>query len=756
MKVDFRDLLIYFIFLFLALVFFYPFLTGANILSFRDLSLYFYPLRFLMVELVKSFQLPLWNPYLFCGYPLLATLQIGFFYPLSFIYYLLPFNLAFNYYTIIHYFLGALFMYWLMRHYQLSQPSSFLSAIVFAFSGYLISMANMNTTLTSVIWLPLVLMFWDKVVNPQAGQGGSLPTAYCLLPTKVILTSVFLALMFLGGEPTVLYGTVLMMVGYMVLINQDHTLRGVLRGVGWLVAALAVAGMLTAVQLFPFMEVVLHSLRMTKTDFSFMAARSFPPQEMINFLLPFFFGNPLAGTYEKGLLGDQFQTWLLSPYVGIFPLFFTFISLSKIDRKSLFFWLVLVFSFLLSFGRFTPVYGWFFNFFPGIKLIRYPVKFIFLAVFSMAVLSGFGWERFFQIWEQKEKLGKLIFALAMLLILLWTVGFVGEQAKTQIFYYLKSFYPSNLHPYLTKLLWELMALNLWNLGNLVLILGLGLVVIYLGYKNIFSRKTVVFMILVIVILDLAAANIGINPSAETKVFSTIPFNLKILLSDKSWFRYYVFPGTAKENVLAHLSFNQSLLNQKDNFQPNWLVPYRLFGLSGRESIEPEHIKFLVAPSQELLKVAGVKYLLSDVPLAGYKLLRHKNVGGIHTYLYLNPTAFPRVYIRNSLEDQAIQQGSRCEILKEKNNEILLQASLVKPGYLFLSDTYYPGWRVWVDGKEKKIYRADKFFRAVGLEAGKHLVRFLYDPFSFKLGALVSVLSFLGIVGWLFLMGIRQK
>jgi uncharacterized membrane protein YfhO len=109
-----------------------------------------------------------------------------------------------------------------------------------------------------------------------------------------------------------------------------------------------------------------------------------------------------------------------------------------------------------------------------------------------------------------------------------------------------------------------------------------------------------------------------------------------------------------------------------------------------------------------------------------------------------------------LEDQAIQQGSRCEIFKEKNNEISLQASLVKPGYLFLSDTYYPGWRVWVDGKEKKIYRADKFFRAVGLEAGKHQVRFLYDPFSFKLGALVSVLSFLGVVGWLFLMGIRQK
>ncbi|MGB9613511.1 MAG: hypothetical protein ACPL4K_04990, partial [Candidatus Margulisiibacteriota bacterium] len=91
--------------------------------------------------MVKSGQLPLWNPYIFCGYPLMATLQVGFFYPLSIIYYLLPFNIAFNYYTIIHYFLGSLFMYWLMRHYQLSRSSSFLSAVLFAFSGYMLSMA---------------------------------------------------------------------------------------------------------------------------------------------------------------------------------------------------------------------------------------------------------------------------------------------------------------------------------------------------------------------------------------------------------------------------------------------------------------------------------------------------------------------------------------------------------------------------------------------------------------------------------------
>jgi uncharacterized membrane protein YfhO len=63
----------------------------------------------------------------------------------------------------------------------------------------------------------------------------------------------------------------------------------------------------------------------------------------------------------------------------------------------------------------------------------------------------------------------------------------------------------------------------------------------------------------------------------------------------------------------------------------------------------------------------------------------------------------------------------------------------------LSDTYFPGWRVFVDGKEEKIYRADYNFRAVPISAGKHRVEFVYDPLSFKMGAIIT---FLGIIGCL--------
>lgn len=50
-----------------------------------------------------------------------------------------------------------------------------------------------------------------------------------------------------------------------------------------------------------------------------------------------------------------------------------------------------------------------------------------------------------------------------------------------------------------------------------------------------------------------------------------------------------------------------------------------------------------------------------------------------------------------------------------------------------------------NGREEKIYRANYNFRAIPLKAGEYEVKFIYDPISFKIGALVSLLTLIGIV-----------
>jgi uncharacterized membrane protein YfhO len=87
--------------------------------------------------------------------------------------------------------------------------------------------------------------------------------------------------------------------------------------------------------------------------------------------------------------------------------------------------------------------------------------------------------------------------------------------------------------------------------------------------------------------------------------------------------------------------------------------------------------------------------------------------------------------------------ARVEFISEANNRLVLQATAEEDSLLVLSDTYYPGWKAFVDGKKTKIYRANYTFRAIPLSAGLHRIEFVYDPLSFKLGALFT---FLGIMG----------
>jgi len=79
----------------------------------------------------------------------------------------------------------------------------------------------------------------------------------------------------------------------------------------------------------------------------------------------------------------------------------------------------------------------------------------------------------------------------------------------------------------------------------------------------------------------------------------------------------------------------------------------------------------------------------------------------------------------------------------KNNEVRLEGTISKPGILFLSDVYFPGWKAWLNGTPVPILKANEAFRAVELpQAGPYKVRMVYDPLPLKLGAIVSLIAWL--------------
>ena len=72
------------------------------------------------------------------------------------------------------------------------------------------------------------------------------------------------------------------------------------------------------------------------------------------------------------------------------------------------------------------------------------------------------------------------------------------------------------------------------------------------------------------------------------------------------------------------------------------------------------------------------------------------------------------------------------------NHLSLAAEAQADGILVLTDTYFPGWRVWVDGVERPVLQANYRFRGVTLPAGRHSIEFKYDSQSFELSADISL------------------
>ncbi len=72
-----------------------------------------------------------------------------------------------------------------------------------------------------------------------------------------------------------------------------------------------------------------------------------------------------------------------------------------------------------------------------------------------------------------------------------------------------------------------------------------------------------------------------------------------------------------------------------------------------------------------------------------------------------------------------------------------------PGYLVLTDAYYPGWSATINGSATPIQRADVMFRAVSIPAGTSAVVFEYRPSwltpALLIGAAAWISVLLGVI-----------
>ncbi len=82
-----------------------------------------------------------------------------------------------------------------------------------------------------------------------------------------------------------------------------------------------------------------------------------------------------------------------------------------------------------------------------------------------------------------------------------------------------------------------------------------------------------------------------------------------------------------------------------------------------------------------------------------------------------------------------------ELVNINSDTVQVKISTDKAGYLVLTDQYYPGWTVSVDGRQNPLLRANYLFRATPVPAGKHVIVFSYRPGSFYIGGGLFALMF---------------
>lgn len=141
------------------------------------------------------------------------------------------------------------------------------------------------------------------------------------------------------------------------------------------------------------------------------------------------------------------------------------------------------------------------------------------------------------------------------------------------------------------------------------------------------------------------------------------------------------------------------------------------------------------PDADRLGLLNVRYVAAEFPIA------HPRLALVQTY------GLTRVYENRAWRERAwLADGTAADIARWSPNRIEVTAT--GPGRLVLSEVAYPGWQVTVNGRAATLLTEHDILQAVDLPAGPQRVVFSFRPFSVFLGATLSALGCVGLLGLL--------
>jgi len=742
----------------LGLLFFWEALLSGKCLYGSDFILQFYPWKkFVFDHLQSQGSLPFWNPYLFSGSPLISNIQVSLFYPLGFLYYLVPPDIAYGYSTVLHFAVGSLFMYHFMRSLEFQRAASFFSAIVFMFNGYFMGhlYAGHLSFVQNYVWIPLILYLLNASI-----VRGSLRFAAA--------AGLFLGVQILGGFPQIAFYTILASSVFMLLAGADPGSEGrkprLLRlGGGWLLFVLF-AFSVAAVQILPTYEFTTLSTRGGGVSYEMATYESLHPKELLAFLLPDIYGNPVDGTYWRSR--ESWHFWESCGYVGILPLFFLFVRGRSRTRPTVraFAVMLILLALFLALGKHNPLYPLFYHL-PGFGSFRIPAQIIFLYVFGVSLLSGLGLSR---IMEGEWEFTKGFWIFSILAAVVLGCALVGLSVLRLEFFYslFKNFSEGPVTHANLSLLYGRISHTIYKS---CLIFFLAFFLLVLAKHGRISARLFSFLACAVVLVDLY---LFAAPLVKTYEFVT-PLEKKHLLSQLSRtpvtgrvvaldFRFstndglrYRFPSIQGYDPLILKKYVNYVLVSQD-FPPNDHV------VNLQDVPLPQEKLMTLLHARQMVFEGEVRELENKIP---YAFLVPKGIVKPEESIlpFMKSDEFePRqmvIFSERPKEGLLMADPNQpfiggCEVLSHREDEIRLRISCNQPSYLVMSEIWYPGWVASVDGKNREVICGNYMFRVVPVEEGSHEVSVYFVSWPFRVGAVVSLLA-LGLSMCFFVIGRRR-
>jgi len=718
--------------------------------------------KFLYDQVRLHHEIPYWNPYIFGGMPFWAHFESTIFYPLGFLFYLLTPEKAYGYTMVLHFFLAGFFMYLLVRSLGLSEAGGFVASAVFACNGFLMAILFLGhmSPVESYIWLPLVIYFVNRAVHADR------------IWRDAVIAGALWGIQILAGAPQDAFYTFLAASLFLLclFIGGGAVKAAVTRLPAIAITVFAVGACLSSIQILPALELINESVRATLDSYEWSTLASYPVQGIITILMPHFFGN-----YADGSVWVNNTPWSIPQqnlYTGILPLVLLgFVSLhGKVEKRvKVFGGLLAILSLILAFGHNTPIYKIVYLF-PGFDRFRAPSKIMVLWVFSLSMLAGIGMDGLLTSARKgaPRRLYPLVLSVSSLVVLVMVFHYAPSAV-------LKVFSPFVLADAIPERMPDAARMISAETQRLALVLALILLLLVLVGRKLLPTRIATAMLCTLLLVDLAyvhRAAVRHDDSTYEKI-AKIKKDLHASLSgDIGPYRVGAFRhplGANLEMVLGYQTVGGFTA----------LFPSRYYDYIDKYTeyqLPRGWVSFFYGLSRDhvLMDLLNVKYQISytdkvigfrdtclprafSVPSA--EVMAKEEILGRLTSSDFHPRATVLIEEKAKGPEGFVEGPSaqaRVHVIDYAPDSILLRTESTSPSYLFLSEIFYPGWKAFVDDQPETILRGNYLFRVIRLPAGRHQVRFLFDPLTIKLGTGVSAVAALAVLGILVRSFLRRR